>query len=32
MDRTTFGMHEVDTLKKSFSTVDFGSAYWVSVG
>jgi hypothetical protein len=25
-------MGEVDALKKSFSTVDFGLAYWVSVG
>ena len=32
MDRTTFGKDEVDALEKSFSTADFGSAYWVSVG
>jgi hypothetical protein len=32
MNRTTFGMDEVDALKKSFSTVDLGSAYWISVG
>jgi len=32
MDRTTFGIDEVDAVKKSFSNVYFGSAYWVSVG
>ncbi len=32
MDRTTFGMDEVDALEKTSSTADFGSAYWLSVG
>jgi hypothetical protein len=32
MDRTTFGIDEVDAVKKSFSNVYFGSAYSVSVG